>query len=196
MALTAVPATPNAKPPSDSKFGQPQVVVTAKGTPHKFNPSVNAVTVVVRDGDTANFNGADGKNYECRFYGIDAPETEHGKSRPGQSYGVEAGQALMKMLQAGQVSLEVAPGMGGGGGNKNKPRDLCKVKVEGKDVNLQLVKDGWAWVYKRYIHDRLELQKFTGAFNEAKQNKAGMNQGGYNREPYMHRKLYWPKNSN
>ena len=54
--------------------------------------------------------------------------------------------------------------------NDTYGRTLGKVRQDGVDVNLQMVKDGMAWHYKKYS----KSSELSGAEAEAKAGKKGL----------------------
>lgn len=116
------------------------------------------------DGDTVTVvNTQTGQRVRVRLQGIDAPETTHGKHRPGQKYGPVAKRFLQKLLKGAQVS--VIPN-----GTHSYDRIVGRVLANGQDVALPLVKAGLAWDYPRY--DR--QHHYTAAQRAAQQAHRGL----------------------
>lgn len=131
-------------------------------------PSVAiADTVVqVKDGDTVVVAPDDGGQfYTCRLYGIDAPETPK-HNRSGQPFGDEAEREL-KRLVLGQAVTVITTGA------KTYNRQVCLLYRAGLDVNLEMVKRGYAWAYKRYLK-RPYASEYISAENEARKQKLGL----------------------
>ncbi|MDD5228084.1 MAG: thermonuclease family protein [Methylococcales bacterium] len=117
--------------------------------------SIKVITgkvIRVIDGDTIVIQTYAGKE-KIRFAQIDAPETSHFGSR-SQPYGKEAGQYLRKLVmnQSARVEVETIDQYG---------RNVGTVYVDGNNVNIALVKNGFAWVYRQYDHDStlIDLEK-------------------------------------
>ena len=108
--------------------------------------------VSVADGDTITILSG-GKKEKIRFAQIDTPETSHFGS-PTQPFGKEAGAALRQMVKGKNVRVEVEA-------VDQYGRNVGTVYVGGLNVNRELVKNGFAWVYRQYAHDPelLELEK-------------------------------------
>ena len=87
--------------------------------------------IYVVDGDTFHYNGI-----KIRLYCIDAPELKEGG-------GKEAKQKLKQLLSAGKINIEILS-------TDRYGRKVCKVIVNNKDVSFELVKLGYARVYKKY----------------------------------------------
>jgi endonuclease YncB( thermonuclease family) len=94
---------------------------------------VDGDTVVVRTSRT---------NLRCRLVGVDAPEVSHrtrqGEMTPGQPYGPEAKRALEQMALHRPVTAEVH-------GRDRYRRSLCVLFVGGRNLNLEMVRLGFAW---------------------------------------------------
>ena len=113
---------------------------------------LNGAVVSVADGDTITILSG-GKKEKIRFAQIDTPETSHFGSTP-QPYGKEAGAALRQMVKNQNVRVEVEA-------VDQYGRNVGTVYVGGLNVNRELVKNGFAWVYRQYAHDPelIELEK-------------------------------------
>lgn len=86
--------------------------------------------IYVVDGDTFHYNGI-----KIRLYCIDAPELK-------QVGGQEAKQKLKQLLR-GKINIEIL-------NTDRYGRKVCKVTVNNKDVSFELVRLGYARVYKKY----------------------------------------------
>ncbi len=112
----------------------------------------NAATLVgqvvgVTDGDTITVLDAGHTQYKIRLAGIDAPEKK-------QAFGQASKKSLSDLVFEEVVSVEY---------NKQDRygRIVGKVLVKGVDANLEQVKRGMAWFYKKYqneqpLQDRLD----------------------------------------
>ena len=69
--------------------------------------------------------------------------------------------------------------------NDTYGRTLGKVRQDGVDVNLQMVKDGMAWHYKKYS----KSSELSGAEAEAKAGKKGLWADPSPMPPWEFRKL-------
>jgi micrococcal nuclease len=121
----------------------------------------NSVTLVgkvirVTDGDTITILTSAGKE-KIRFAQIDAPETSHFGSA-SQPYGKEAGVYLRQLISNQNVRVEVET-------VDQYGRNVGTVFVNGTNVNREMVKNGFAWVYRQYAHDAelLDLEKSARA---------------------------------
>lgn len=98
------------------------------------------VTRIVRvsDGDTVHAM-IDGRAVRVRLAAIDAAES-------GQAFGERARRALADMVAGRDVELRQV-------GVDVRKRPLVVLSVEGISVNAELVRLGWAWVYRQYSSD-------------------------------------------
>lgn len=100
------------------------------------------VTRVI-DGDTVTLTTREGTKLRVRLYGIDAPEVRH-EERPGQPYGKEARAALAALVLGGSVTVEIVD-------IDAHRRMVGIVHRSGVDINLEMVRSGYAWAYRRYL---------------------------------------------
>jgi len=120
----------------------------------------------VSDGDTVTVeNTVTMEIFKCRLYGIDAPETpKHGT--PGQPYGEDSARALKTLVSGEQVEITTT-------GEKTYDREVCTVRAGGADINLEMVKRGYAWAYRRYLHGPY-ASEYIEAEGEARRNRLGV----------------------
>lgn len=104
-------------------------------------------------------------SHKIRLFAVDAPELNHklfGKTWPEQPYAVQSRDVLKSMLIGNTVECTVIA--------KSYDRFVCTVKVGAKDVALEMVKAGAAWVEPRYNHS----QALRDAQDEARDAKRGL----------------------
>lgn len=118
--------------------------------------AVSWKVVGVSDGDTLTALDESNTKHKVRLHGIDAPEI-------GQPFGTKSREALGRLAMKKTATLHLK-------GRDRYGRDLARVEVDGRDVNLELVKDGLAWHYARY-DDSPEL---ASAEREAREAKRGV----------------------
>lgn len=118
--------------------------------------------VAIADGDTVTVLDASNTQFKIRLMGIDAPEKK-------QAFGSKSKEALSSLIFNKQVTVEYH--------KKDKyGRTVGKITVEGVDANLEQVKAGLAWHYKKYqkeqsIEDRL---LYAQAVEQARGEKRGL----------------------
>jgi endonuclease YncB( thermonuclease family) len=93
----------------------------------------------VKDGDSLVLLSA-GERIETRIAEIDAPEI-------GQPYGRKAKRALLRHVEGQEVRLEVVD-------HDRYDRTVGRLLVGDTDVGRELVREGAAWVSRRYGRDR------------------------------------------
>ena len=131
-----------------------------------FNLSAQAETiqglvVKIADGDTLTLLTGSNEKIKVRLAGIDTPERK-------QPFGSEAKQALSELVFQKKALIEVET-------KDRYGRTVGIVFVDGQNINYELVKQGMAWVYRKYTNDEilyeLEAQaktKKTGLWADAK----------------------------
>ncbi|MFC4299661.1 thermonuclease family protein [Castellaniella hirudinis] len=106
--------------------------------------------VDVSDGDTLTLLvGRD--RHRVRLASIDAPETGHGRKRPGQPYGQAARKALADLVAGKTLTLQCYE-------QDRYERDVCDVPLPGgRTANRVMVETGLAWANQqgggKYLRD-------------------------------------------
>ena len=115
--------------------------------------------VGITDGDTITVLDTTNTQYKIRLSGIDAAENK-------QAFGKVSKQSLSNLVYGKQVNIEY---------NKQDRygRTVGKVLVNGVDANLEQVKSGLAWFYRKYqkemvLGDRLDYLHAEEAARAAK----------------------------
>ena len=112
--------------------------------------------VSIADGDTITVLDADKKQHKVRLTGIDAPEKK-------QAFGAKSKARLGELVAGKDVVVEWKE-------NDTYGRTLGKVRQGPLDVNLQMIKDGMAWHYKKFS----KSGELSMAEAEAKAGKKGL----------------------
>jgi micrococcal nuclease len=128
---------------------------------------IKGTVIEVHDGDTVIIrpDKVGEKKITCRLYGIDAPEVPHNGKR-GQPYGREAQRELRNLIDGYRVTVTLT-------GDKTYKREVCIIEKAGIDINLEMVKRGFAWAYRQYLK-RPHASEYIGAENEARGKKRGL----------------------
>ena len=118
--------------------------------------------VGVTDGDTLTLLDTSNQTHKIRLAGIDAPEKN-------QDFGQKAKASLSELAygRAGTASCQ----------KKDRyRRDVCVVKVNGKDVGLEQIRTGLAWWYRQYASEqtRQERVDYEKAEQDAKNRGLGL----------------------
>ena len=114
------------------------LVTACGGQPPASSSSSDLVGRVVKvaDGDTITVLDASKTQHKIRLQGIDAPEK-------GQAFGKVSRQYLAGMVAGREVRVTWQK-------RDRYQRILGTVFVDGKDANLEMLKAGLAWHYKKY----------------------------------------------
>ena len=123
----------------------------------------------VVDGDTIHVVNKAGKKFKVRLTGIDAPE----KNQP---YGLASTYKLTEILVNKWVLLKSKPNNGNLYSIDRYNRVLAKVILDGRDINLAQVSNGYAWHFKRYQKQQSQLERelYSEAELNAKKNYLGL----------------------
>lgn len=128
--------------------------------------------ISVADGDTMSLLNAEGEKQTVRFWGIDSPEKD-------QAMGRKAGAYLSSLILRKNVRVEVK-------GKDQYGRKIGKVYIGETYVNLEMVKQGFAWYYHQYApHDR----DLAAAQAEAAKARLGLWADEQPMPPWEYRKL-------
>ena len=125
---------------------------------------VGRVTYVF-DGDTLELTSGLRRPVRVRLYGIDAPETGR-RGEPGQPYGREARRALQAKVAGQMVEIEIMD-------RDQYGRTVGVVRLAGRDINRELVADGWGWAYRHYLNGPY-ASAYIGAEESARARRAGL----------------------
>lgn len=108
--------------------------------------TISGKVVHVADGDTITVKSYRGKE-KVRLSQIDAPEVSHFGSA-SQPYGKEATVFLKSLVANRSVRVNVED-------IDRYGRNVGTVYVNGNNVNREMVKNGYAWVYRQYAKDSM-----------------------------------------
>lgn len=125
--------------------------------------TITGKVVSIADGDTLTILDEARAQHKIRLAQIDAPETSHGKNKPGQPFGNDSKQSLAQLTFGKVVTASC-------GDTDRYGRSVCGISVDGIDVNREQVQRGMAWVYRRYAHDTTLYR----AEDDAKREKRGL----------------------
>ncbi|HKR01189.1 MAG TPA: thermonuclease family protein [Pyrinomonadaceae bacterium] len=110
---------------------------------------IEGKVINVHDGDTITVLDKDNKKFHIRLQGIDAPELK-------QEYGSVSQQNLSRLVMGKQVTIVW---------NKvdKYRRTVGTIMLDGKDVNIEQVKAGLAWHFKKYQDEQEPKDRVTYA---------------------------------
>jgi len=141
------------------------------GAGERFGARVESVA----DGDSLTVRAEDGRRHRIRLLGIDAPEA-------GQDHGEASRDQLRQLL--GRQLIEIEP-------LKTDPfgRLVARVRLEGEDVALWMVRQGHAWHFTRYESEQTvsERLRYRLAQSRAQSQRLGLWQADDPVAPWDHR---------
>ncbi|MFZ5774501.1 MAG: thermonuclease family protein [Thermodesulfobacteriota bacterium] len=115
-----------------------------------------ATVIAVMDGDTVTVLDEDKRQHKVRLAEIDTPES-------GQPYGHRAKEILAGLVHGRRVEVAERD-------TDRYGRLIARLAVDGVDVNAEMVRQGAAWVYRRYATD----QTLYGLEEQARRDKVGL----------------------
>ena len=118
--------------------------------------------VRVVDGDTVVLLDGDKAQHKIRLAGIDAPET-------GQEFGTKAKQHLLDLVGGDEITVAWQK-------RDKYGRIVGKLVHDGTDVNLAMVRSGFAWWYRKYAGEQSPLDQvhYEAAQERAKTERVGL----------------------
>ncbi|MEK6777776.1 MAG: thermonuclease family protein [bacterium] len=130
------------------------VALPSKG-PFRITRVIDGDTIVLDNGETV------------RLIGVDAPETHHPEI-PVQRFGEEATEFLQRMAEGFQCMLEFESG-----DLRDKyGRLLAYVFVDGRLLNAEMIRRGYAYVYTRFPCKR--QAEFIALERQARETQSGL----------------------
>ena len=109
--------------------------------------------ISIHDGDTITvLNGKE--QTKIRLFGIDAPELK-------QPYGKKSKQFLANLIAGEAVEVEE-------NGKDRYKRTIGTIYLGGKDINAQMVENGYAWAYRKFS------KKYAPQESQAKKQGLGL----------------------
>jgi micrococcal nuclease len=119
-------------------------------------PEFKGKVVSIADGDTVTVLTEDKTQHRIRLEHVDCPESH-------QDYGTKAKEALAEKIFGKEVTVKWT--------SRDKYKRILGIVYLGdRNMNLELVKEGWAWHYVHYSKDTA----YAKAEAEAKEGKRGL----------------------
>ena len=136
------------------------LVVTTCASADQLNCPCKVVKVT--DGDTVHVLDQSRERHKIRLGGIDAPEKK-------QPFGRQSTKNLAGYVAGKDIEVEYTK-------RDRYKRIIGKLLLDGQDVNLQQVRDGYAWHYKYYQKDQTKRDRvlYSEAEDDARQLKTGL----------------------
>jgi micrococcal nuclease len=134
--------------------------------------TVTGKVTKISDGDTIHVTTPEQTRLTVRLYGIDAPETPKINQRtdrvnkPGQPMGEEAWGALRMKIIGKTVKLDIMD-------VDRYKRMVGIIWEDGRNINLEMVKEGFAEAYIEYLREPYR-QQFIRVEKEARASKRGV----------------------
>ena len=127
--------------------------------------TITGKVVGVADGDTLTLD-SEGRRVVIRLSGIDAPERGH---PDGQPFGRKSGDELRALALHQVVTVETHK-------QDRYGREVGTVEVGGKDLGLEQVRSGMAWVFRRYLKELPQTRRsaYLAAEDEARAHRRGL----------------------
>jgi endonuclease YncB( thermonuclease family) len=124
--------------------------------------SIEGKIVGITDGDTVKVLTPENRQYVIRLAGIDAPERS-------QDFGQKAKAYLSGLIFDQNVQINATK-------IDKYGRTLGQIYVGEKDINLEIVKAGLAWHYKKYENEQTEGDRrlYADAEIQARKKKIGI----------------------
>lgn len=135
-----------------------------------FGAEIVGKVVKVSDGDTITIIDTENQKHKIRLDKIDATELK-------QSYGIKSKNYLEKLIYQKKVKVVYTK-------KDRYKRILGIVFLEDKEINLEMVKNGYAWHYSYYDHTPSYIQ----AEKQAREMKIGLWSESNPTNPYIFRK--------
>jgi endonuclease YncB( thermonuclease family) len=120
----------------------------------------------VYDGETVKVEGHD-IEIKVRLVAIDAPETSRKKREPGQPYSQQSKKHLAGLILNKTVDIK-------GYGLDRHNCILGVISLDGRNINLEMLRAGLAEVYRGLAPKRFNLSPYWQAEKEAREAKMGM----------------------
>ena len=126
---------------------------------------IEGKVIGVHDGDTVTVLDQDNKKFTIRLQGIDAPELK-------QEFGAVSQKNLSSMVLGKQVSIVWTK-------VDKYRRTVGTIMLDGRDINIEQVKAGVAWHFKKYEDEQSPTDRLTYAAAEqaARAAKLGLWKG-------------------
>ena len=129
------------------------------------NPKADVVSglvsvISVGDGDTIRVISRQGEKVTIRLACIDAPETSQGTS------GKWSTQHLKRLIEGKAISLKPQV-------KDRYGRTVAEIYVGNRNINLQMVRDGAAYAYRKYLK-QCDRDVYLQAEDAASKRKAGV----------------------
>jgi endonuclease YncB( thermonuclease family) len=132
------------------------LVLTGPALAEKPPHDLNGEVVAIADGDTLTVLDSSKTQHKIRLAGIDAPEK-------AQAFGTKARESLAAKVFRKNVHIEVID-------VDRYRREVGRIYLGNRFVNMEMVRDGFAWRYVQYDKPR----EFSAAEDDARKHRRGL----------------------
>ena len=137
---------------------------------------LEGLVVGVSEGDRLTINCL-GQETHLRLYGVAAPQTVKldkftGWYKTGQPYAEDAFRALIVKVLHQQVRVEVRKTLVFKD-NKHEPVEIAIVYLDGRNINLEMLSEGWGWLYKNAM-SKADIPVYLAAEKQARLRREGL----------------------
>lgn len=135
-----------------------------------------AQVVRVSDGDSVQVRDAHGRKRKIRMAYIDAPELK-------QSFGRNSHRHLRQLIGGKKVQVEPFT-------HDQYGREVSRILLNGKDINLAQIQDGMAWHYRSIAkkeQKKNDYRQYRQAEKNAKKNRLGLWKNSRAEPPWRYR---------
>lgn len=144
---------------------------TAQKTDYtKLSSTIVTVTEVI-DGDTIKIKFADNSTEKIRLLGIDTPE-KNDTRKTVECFSKEASAHLKDLI--GDKSIELKNDKSADNRDKYKRLLRYAYTSDDEDIDLKMIKDGYAYALTKYPMDTKKKKEYKAAENDARKNQRGL----------------------
>ena len=126
---------------------------------------VEGIVRAVYDGDTVLLATRQDNRLKVRLYGIDAPETAK-RGMTGQSFADVSKRTLMFKIMGRTIRAEIMD-------RDQYHRAVGILRYNGRDINRDMVEEGMAWAYRRYLQGPY-VSEYIDAEEKARARRKGL----------------------
>ena len=138
------------------------LLILAQITAYADSLNCPCKVVKITDGDTVNVLDQANTRHRIRLMGIDAPERK-------QPFGLKSKQNLSSLIAGKNIEVSYSK-------HDRYKRIIGKLLLDGQDINLTQIKQGFAWHYKQYQREQSKLDQalYSSSEIEARSKRIGL----------------------
>lgn len=167
----------------------------SEATPQEPGTTIEGLVVGISEGDHITVNSF-GTEINVRLYGIAAPQLAKidkitGRTKAGQPYAEEAFRALSIKILHQNVKVDIRRTVASRKGGDQVA--LAIVYLDGQNINLEMVSEGWAWAYRQFASSS-EMIPYLAAERRARARHIGLWSQPHPQPPWeFHPKIMMPR---